>query len=304
MAAKKYRNNQGFEVDFIGIGAAKSATTWITRCLDEHPEIGVAFRKEVNYFNEKYAFFNLPPNWHKGVSWYKANFLNCKGMKYKGEFSVEYLMDPSASENIYQILPQVKLIVSLRNPIDATYSLYHQLAKENQVPSSFRAALEVCPSLLAANKHGTNLRRYFRVFPKSNIHPIVYERIRGHEREVISALYHFLGADSDFVPQSLIDKVNPAGTPKSEFARRTIHLLNRWIITILTHSPNMLSVNYHLRRLKVIKAYQRLTTSNLRQTRYAPMDAKVRQALAEYFQEEVRICEELLHTDLWEWKCS
>jgi len=44
--------NTDFRINFIGIGAAKSATTWVADCLRGHPDIYLPAEKELNYFNK------------------------------------------------------------------------------------------------------------------------------------------------------------------------------------------------------------------------------------------------------------
>ncbi len=51
------------KIDFIGSGAAKSATDWIFQSLGEHPEICVSSKKEINYFN-------IIQNYKKGIDHY------------------------------------------------------------------------------------------------------------------------------------------------------------------------------------------------------------------------------------------
>ncbi len=52
--------NNDFKIDFIGIGATKSGTTWIAQCLKEHPQICGSSIKEIN-------FFNIPFRYKKGI---------------------------------------------------------------------------------------------------------------------------------------------------------------------------------------------------------------------------------------------
>ncbi len=48
--------NNNFKVDFIGIGAQKAATSWIAKCLIEHPEICLAASKETHFFSDDESF--------------------------------------------------------------------------------------------------------------------------------------------------------------------------------------------------------------------------------------------------------
>ena len=83
----------GRKPDFIGIGAEKSATTWIFECLREHPEIYMAPKKNINYFDD-------PQNYSKGIDWYISNFKKNNGIKKCGEFTTEYIFKEYVPERI------------------------------------------------------------------------------------------------------------------------------------------------------------------------------------------------------------
>lgn len=50
------------KIDFIGIGAAKSGTTWLTTVLRQHPEIFLSKVKEIHYFNQYRGMDHYEPN--------------------------------------------------------------------------------------------------------------------------------------------------------------------------------------------------------------------------------------------------
>lgn len=110
-----------FQPDFIIIGAQKCGTTSLYQYLIQHPQIVPAAQKEVH-------FFDL--NFDKGVDWYKAQFPafdKCvsQGNSITGEASPYYIFHPLVPQRVYQLFPQVKLIVLLRNPVARTISHYY-----------------------------------------------------------------------------------------------------------------------------------------------------------------------------------
>lgn len=76
---------------FIGIGAMKCATTWVSECLRYHPEVFMSSPKEIHYFSY---------NYNKNLDWYLEHFKKAKGYKVRGEFSVSYLPDHEAPRKI------------------------------------------------------------------------------------------------------------------------------------------------------------------------------------------------------------
>lgn len=176
--------------DFLIIGAQKCGTTSLYSHLASHPCVGAAFEKEVRYFNNHYE---------KGVGWYKAHFPTIKQQQkmtrrngsnfITGEGEPSYLPNPFAAERVLDLVPDVKLIVMLRNPVERAYSHYqHRFARDREK----RSFEEVCAtdketlrngwdnlpiedtvrlgrshySYLARGFYYEQLKKWFAVFPK------------------------------------------------------------------------------------------------------------------------------------------
>jgi hypothetical protein len=116
--------------DFIIIGAQKGGTTSLYHYLIQHPQILGSHIKELQFFSTHY---------NRGVDWYKACFPanTNKNLRIKllekpvisGEGSPLYLFHPKSPQLISDLLPNVKLIVLLRNPVDRLISHYHHMVK-------------------------------------------------------------------------------------------------------------------------------------------------------------------------------
>lgn len=112
---------------FIVIGAHRGGTSSFYHYLTEHPDIGAATTKEVNFFDR---------NFHKGTLWYRAHFPSLAYQRYAegrrhtsfitGEASPYYLFHPHVPRRIATTLPRVKLIALLRNPADRAWSQYQR----------------------------------------------------------------------------------------------------------------------------------------------------------------------------------
>jgi|SRR5579872_4411298 len=117
--------------DFLIIGAQKGGTTSLYLYLNEHPNIGGAVIKEVNFFDK---------NYHLHLPWYRTQFpiplrkmytRNIRKQNYLiGEASPSYLLYPHTPGRVAELLPDVKLIALLRNPVERAYSQYrHNVAR-------------------------------------------------------------------------------------------------------------------------------------------------------------------------------
>lgn len=189
------------KVDFIGIGAQKAATSWLAAMLDAHPDVCVAEGKETHFFTTNYA---------KGIVWYHARFKKCKKGSHLGDFSTSYLSDPEAPERIHSYNKDIKLIVSLRNPIERAYSHTQHLCSKGKLADdiSVQEAVRRFPEILENGLYGKHLRKYLEMFSKEQVHVVVYEDITYEPRRVIKAIYTFLGVDPHFSPPHMTRKIN------------------------------------------------------------------------------------------------
>lgn len=136
--------------DFIIIGAQKSGTTSLYQYLGQHPYVAPSLEKEVHFFDA---------NFGQGLNWYRAHFAsifykyyvnNLRGHELiTGEASPYYVFYPHAPRRIFETLPQVKLIVLLRNPVDRAYSHYFHQVRRGRETLTFEEALKAEPERLS-----------------------------------------------------------------------------------------------------------------------------------------------------------
>jgi hypothetical protein len=128
--------------DFLIIGAQRSGTTYLYNNLCMHPCIAPALTKEVHFFDVRFA---------QGADFYRGFFplrlwKDIKQLYHQplltGEASPYYLIHPHVPRRIAKMLPQVKLIVLLRNPVDRAYSHYHHERRKGVETLSFEDAIE------------------------------------------------------------------------------------------------------------------------------------------------------------------
>ena len=100
--------------NYLHIGVAKGASTWLWTVFKDHPEIYAPEKPDnVNFFTVHY---------HRGLKWYEETYFSAvKGEKAVGEFSNSYIVFSPAMERIAEHLPQVKLTMTLRNPVQRAY---------------------------------------------------------------------------------------------------------------------------------------------------------------------------------------
>ncbi len=110
--------------DFICFGAQKSGTTWLYNNLRAHPEI--FFPKplagEPAYFSKESHFFDVEERFARGVSFYAQRFAPGR-VKVKGDMTPNYaLLAPDRIATVRKLMPDVRLIFLMRNPIERAWS--------------------------------------------------------------------------------------------------------------------------------------------------------------------------------------
>ena len=288
---------EDFRVDFIGIGASKSGTTWLTDCLFEHPEVSFSEPKEVRYFNETVSFARKYVNkdHNKPFSWYKKHFLHCKKDNLIGEFSPHYLYDEKAPALIKQHFPDVKLIVCLRNPMDRAYSeygmhRYYTLAEKR----SFEDALEEEAEYIGKGLYFEQLQRVLQYFPKDRMHVILFDDIVADPESVLKKLLYFLGVDSSLAPE-LIQQ-------KSNILKRVRFRCVLDIMAAVTRSLIYLRLSFLVRFMKQMGVKRTIITLNSSPFKQPAMNPATRDHLRNVFKDDISKLEALLQLDLSHWK--
>ncbi len=127
--------------NFIIIGAQKGGTTSLYVYLTQHPQIAPAAQKEIHYFDLQFD---------RGADWYYSQFPTPeeRGNKLTGEASPYYIFHPRVPQRIYDLCPEVKLIILLRNPADRAISQYHHYIKIEYESLSLEEAIAREPERL------------------------------------------------------------------------------------------------------------------------------------------------------------
>jgi hypothetical protein len=207
------------KIDFIGIGAPKCGTTWLSAQLEAHPEIGFAPDKEVYYFSDtilrrvagkELGFFQ------RGDAWYHEQFPVAAGeIHVRGEFCPNYLYSEEAAGRIAAYNPGIKLLLCLRPPVEMVYSWYwyNRNAVVAALPPTFGEMMEQ-PFLRDLGCYARHLQRYLSRFPAKNFLVIQFEAIRRNPDAARQETYKFLGVADDFKPQLSEEGKNAARAPR------------------------------------------------------------------------------------------
>nr|WP_221376753.1 sulfotransferase domain-containing protein [Actinoplanes polyasparticus] len=136
---------------FLICGGQRCGTTSLYRALAGHPVVLKAvLHKGVHYFDT---------NYHRGMAWYKGHFPLLRSAEKVGErygvtpqtfeSSPYYMYHPQAAARIARDLPQAKLLVLVRDPVERAYSQHHhEVARGFETERDFSSALALEPARL------------------------------------------------------------------------------------------------------------------------------------------------------------
>ena len=184
----------------------RSGTTALNSYLREHPEVAVSSTKEVHFFDSFYE---------RGVEWYREHFPHSQSARAVGEATPNYMFSTTALDRIRDDLPDVKLVVMLRNPIDRAYSHYwHDRARgktEGDFAENVRRELEgTDPQLdfIARGRYRAQIESILDRFPATALHVEVFEDMVDRPDDVYTSVCRFIGVDPGFRPKNLGAPVN------------------------------------------------------------------------------------------------
>jgi len=179
----------------MNIGVPRAGTTWLFKCLQEHPQLCIPEEKDLHFFNKVNPFFKSHlASWkyEAGMNWYGSHFGSCKPHHLKGEIGTQYFFDPDCPRLIHKHFPNIKLLVILRNPIDRLYSEYQKTRIKYNLPP-LEQVIGSEKTFVETGFYDNHLRRYLSLFAQENILVLVYEDIAKNPRAFINNVCTFLG---------------------------------------------------------------------------------------------------------------
>lgn len=215
------------KVDFLICGTQKGGTTALDRYLQKHPEICMAEKKEVHYFDQDELFSAGPPDYAA----YHAFFQPSRHHKVLGESTPIYMYWKPAAARIHAYNPDMKLIVILRNPIDRAYSHWNMSSSKKQEDAPFLDAVkrEIDRKKADANPpqhriwsyidrgfYHEQLQRLWSYFPKEHVLILRSEDLKQQPDQTLDTLCRFLGVSPFKHVQEQSANVRPYAAKMSE----------------------------------------------------------------------------------------
>lgn len=128
---------------FMIIGAQKAGTTSLASYLAAHPNVVSPSFKEIHFFDLNYL---------KGESWYRSHFpigarrrisVFGRASRLRAiDATPYYLLHPDAPRRVSQMLPDIKIVILLRDPVYRAYSHYHHEVRLGTEHLTFEEAIK------------------------------------------------------------------------------------------------------------------------------------------------------------------
>jgi hypothetical protein len=187
---------------FALVGVPRAATTSLYHYMGQHPQVNVSALKEVNFLSypgDEAAAARTP--WLrfpvKTLAEYERLFEG-SGDRVGVDFSASCFRSPVAVERITRFLPDVGLLIVLRDPVTRAWSAYlNQLRKgyESRPPEE-----ALVPGARAVDNgfYSEPLQRFLGAFGPDRVRIWLFDDVVGRPRETMAAVFGHLGVDPGF----------------------------------------------------------------------------------------------------------
>ncbi len=150
-------------------------------------------------------FFNPRHNWGRGVAWYESQFQGATDSQTAlGEASTSYTKFPVGGDvpalNPRSILPYVRLLYDLRNPIERMQSHYLYALSRGKERLPIERAFAEDPTYLDISRYGFQLEQYASYFSPQQFPFIDSSYLADKRVETLRTIFRFLGVDDAWNP--------------------------------------------------------------------------------------------------------
>jgi len=267
------------DIDFIIIGAAKSATTWLQNQLQTDPAVYMP-DPELHYFSREYS---------QGQGWYFSQFNAELLDRIVGEKSNSYLYEPEAAVRLHRDLPQIKLIAQLRSPVERAYSSYCMRFRRGEVGADIESYLD--PTLgenlkyLISGKFASHLQTYIDLFGRDKLLILFFEGVSLDPETQMSQVRSHLG-----LPPRPLSSIGREKVKDKTSLMVSARLRKRlaWMKPIVRP----------LRGTSGFEAVRGLVTH---QTRYPQLTDELRNRLNDYYHPSIEALEQISGQSLSHW---
>jgi len=307
--------------DFIIVGAMKAGTTSLHHIINHHDNVFIPAR-EIHFFDlddiqqhpdffmddrGKWIFHNYEQHCKEYLEWYSRLFQKATPGQIIGEDSTTYMASIKAPPRIARLLPQVKLIFMLRDPVTRAYSHYWHLVNSGRAIYNFEETLRHMPgTILQRSYYKEQIERFMQYFRKEQVKFIIFEEFIQNVQAVVNDVCEFLGLPATIDTQTVKTHRNVGTAPRSLKLTLVANRLNRQAaehiyrgyppISVIK-KPNISSFNKLIERFSPPIMLSRMV-SLATKAKYPPMTNDIREFLQRLYAKENMGLGDLIEMDI------
>ena len=287
---------------FLIVGVQKAGTTSIYNYLQEHPQVFMSRIKETNFLEQDWESFPPEKQNKNGIITledYAALFADVTDEIAIGEASPNYLFHyESSAARIKKYVPDAKLIVVLRNPVERAYSDYLMHIRDaiSTKVMSFSEQIDKRAHksfIIRKGFYATPVKYYMDRFDKDQIKVYLYDDLVRDPQQFMEEFYVDIGVEP-FQP-NVSKKVQQAKIPKNQTINNLLQSKN----PLRAFVANTLKTVVPLETRQKIR--DRLINLNSKSKKEMPLSSEDRQKLIDLYREDILQLQDLIDRDLSRW---
>ena len=235
----------GIWPNFFIVGAPRAGTTSLYEYLKNCENVFMSPIKETYFFSPNVNMKLILSKPVKNQKDYQKLFHNVKTEKAIGEATPSYLWDPDSAKLIHEKIPNARIIIILRNPIDRAFSHYLwlvSLGKENlsfseAIKKSLSAKPDFSGRIIDGGMYSNQIQRYLDEFGQKQIKIIIFEEFLKNPKLFLEDTLKFLDIDSN--PPEIFEAFNSYVEPRGKLAKSIIQ--NKFLQKLGTSLPQTIA---------------------------------------------------------------
>jgi hypothetical protein len=274
--------------NFVVIGAGKAGTSALYVWLRQHPDVFMPASLKETFF---FCYDPADPE-HvaaprsrfpvRTLEEYEALFAAAGGATAIGEATPLYLDSPQAPPHMSRVIPDARLIASVRDPVSRVWSHAQMNVRQDRAGDIAVEAMRLAET--DEHDYAPKFRLWLQHYPREQLHVFRYDDLLRDGSGVLRDIHRFLGVAE--LPVDVSRRHNPGGIPRSRTLQRLIDLraLRRLRPMAPTAAFNLVA---RLRRLNLAEA--------------PPPEDAVRRRLAARYRDDIADTQDILGLDLSDW---
>lgn len=203
---------------FLGIGAQKTATSWLDRMLRRHPQVGLPSKKELHFWDTQELTADT-------IRTYSHQF-EAMQTAVNGEITPGYaIVPPEVIRTVHAHFPHLRLLYILRNPLERAWSHAKMHVSMQKGPESLENLDRVedawfvehfrSEKSLSRGDYEACIRNWREQFSDGQLALLMYDDLLRDPVAFLTACCTHIGADpaffQDFPRDALQEKYEASG---------------------------------------------------------------------------------------------